>query len=315
MTVRVSRQPIFSLIVPTRQRIGPLARLLKSLAATAAHPLSLEVVLVVDADDRASIDFAFGDLPVRRVIVEPGSTMGALNTAGYEGSSGDYLMLLNDDVVCRTSGWDQKVLACFRDCADGILLVHPNDTVFEDKLCTFPIVSRTFCELAAGICPRSYVRYRIDDHIEDVFNLLGILGERRIIYLPDVVFEHLNFVVHPAGLRQYFSDEQILAVDAPQFEALLPDRKELALKLKQHIVDHARREEADDWRRRLEAVQDSSALRVAGPQRLVGRKSSGPGAVRSLPAVLERLRVCVRRKGWRGLTQAVWKRVVSWCPP
>src|SRR5205085_12553767 len=108
--------------------------------------------------------------------------------------------------------WDRKVRACLGRFRDGIALIHTNDTVFGDKLCTFPIVSRTFCELAGGICPRGYVRYRIDDHIEDVFNLLALLGERRTVYLPEVVFEHQNFVKNASGLRQYFADPEVLAL-------------------------------------------------------------------------------------------------------
>src|SRR5262249_29358493 len=153
-----------------------------------------------------SLTFTFRGLPVRRVVVQPGRTMGTLNSAGYDACAGQYVMLLNDDVVARTPGWDRRIRRCFRAHADGILLVHPNDTVFEDRLCTFPVVSRTYCTLAGGVCPSVYARYRIDDHIEDVFNLLGVLGERRIVYLPGVVFEHLNYVLHPAGLRQYFSE-------------------------------------------------------------------------------------------------------------
>src|SRR5579884_3604785 len=103
-------RPIFSLIVPTRQRISSLQRLLDSLAATASRPDALEVVLVVDADDPPSIDFHHPALALTRVVVPRGQTMGALNSAGYEASSGDYLMLLNDDVVARTPGWDDKIL-------------------------------------------------------------------------------------------------------------------------------------------------------------------------------------------------------------
>src|SRR5205085_2583734 len=92
-------QPNFSLIVPTRQRTDQLARLLESLAATTADPAALEVVLVVDADDRDSIEFTFERFPIKKVVVEPGLTMGTLNSKGYEASAGRYLMLLNDDVV------------------------------------------------------------------------------------------------------------------------------------------------------------------------------------------------------------------------
>src|SRR5262249_38893742 len=176
--------PDFSLIVPTRGRPEQLRRFLASVAATARAPDALEVVLVLDDDDSASTCVTDEAIPLRHVVVRPGQTMGALNAAGYGASTGRYVMLLNDDVVVRTPGWDAKIRACFRAFPDEILLVHVNDTVFQKALCTFPIVSRRFCELAGGICPCDYVRYRIDDHIEDVFNLLGVLGPRRSLYLP-----------------------------------------------------------------------------------------------------------------------------------
>src|SRR5437763_17033405 len=226
----MTEPPTFSLIVPTRRRVPELRRLLASLAKTAAHPERLEVILVVDEDDPASQEVRCGELNVRAVVVPPGLTMGALNATGYEASSGRYLMLLNDDVVARTSGWDDRMLECFRACPDEILLVHVNDLIFRDELCTFPVVSRRFCELVGGICPREYVRYRIDDHIGDLFNLLAMLGERRTFYLPDVVFEHLNCQAAPrsgrAGSviqrraprdRVYHSDPAVLAGDAHRF--------------------------------------------------------------------------------------------------
>jgi hypothetical protein len=298
--------PIFSLIVPTRQRTAQLQRLLQSLAATTANPRALEIVLVVDADDTESVAFQFDRLHVERVVVEPGLTMGALNRAGYEASSGNYLMLLNDDVIARTRRWDRKVLACFKKSPDEIVLVHTNDTLFCDGMCTFPIVSRTFCELAGGICPSTYVRYRIDDHIEDIFNLLGVLGERRTVYLPEVVFEHDKFIAQPKGGRAYVPDMETLAVDAPRFEATFAERKELALRLKECITHDAGPASRRLWRLRLDEIADSESLRVPGRQLV---KWNSWRVQRQLVNGFERIRACVRHRGYTGLVEAAWKRV------
>ena len=261
----MSQRPTFSLIVPTRGRKALLRRFLDSLTATATHPETLEVILVVDEDDLESVHFSFSALTLKHVVVSPGLTMGALNMAGYEASSGRYLMLLNDDVVVRTAGWDDTILACLRDFPDDIVLIHVNDTLMQHHLCTFPLVSRTFCELAGGICPRDYLRYRIDDHIEDVFNLLGVLGERRTVYLPEVVFQHDNFV-EQQGHHVYLSEPNILARDAPTFLAFFPQRKELALKLLEHIEGRVAETVTAARRRRLERIKDPFSLRT--PQRL-----------------------------------------------
>lgn len=262
------RKPALSLIVPTKARPHQLRQLLRSLAATAADPAALEIILVIDAGDHDSAAVDSAQLPVTRAVVEPGRSMGALNMAGYEASAGDYLMLLNDDVIARTRKWDRQVLACFRDFPDGIALVHVNDTLFGAGMCTFPVVSRRFCELAGGICPRDYLRYRIDDHIEDIFNLLAFLGERRTVYLPDVVFEHQKFVAPPEGGRRYVPDPAILALDAPRFEAAFPARKALALRLKEYIAGPTPAELRRRWRSLLGQVQNYESLRVPGRQRV-----------------------------------------------
>jgi Glycosyltransferase like family 2 len=255
------QSPTFSLIVPTRERTPQLRRMLDSVAATAAHPETIEIVLVVDVDDAASRDFAFEGLNVNKVTVPAGQPMGALNMAGYEASAGAYLMLLNDDVIARTRRWDCRVLACLRRFPDGIVLVHVNDRLFGQQLCAFPIVSRAFCEVAGGICPRDYRRYRIDDHIEDIFNLLWALGECRTVYMADVVFEHLNYVAKE-GSRTYVPDEAVLALDAPLFAGLFHERKELAMRLMARIVEQATPGQLHDWRVTLEAIEDPFALRV-----------------------------------------------------
>src|SRR5262245_44170130 len=137
----------FSLIVPTRGRPEQLRRMLTSVADTTARPESLEIVLVVDADDPGSLAFADQRLHIRHIVVPPGQTMGALNTAGYHASRGRWLMLLNDDVESRTPGWDDVIQACTRVFLDEIALIHVNDLVMQTHLCTFPIVSRRFCEI------------------------------------------------------------------------------------------------------------------------------------------------------------------------
>src|SRR4051794_5168398 len=113
-------RPIFSLIIPTRQRTAQLERLLNSLAETAKQPGTIEVVLVVDADDPASHYVGHSELTVIHVIVRAGLSMGALNDAGYRAATGQFLMLLNDDVVARTPGWDEQILSRLERFPDGI---------------------------------------------------------------------------------------------------------------------------------------------------------------------------------------------------
>lgn len=250
-----------SLIVPTRGRPMEMLRFLNSVIATAAQPDRIEIVMVTDDDDPSYDNFHFAGLTLTRITVPSGSSMGSLNMAGYRQSRGRYLMLMNDDVVVKTREWDVKISAVFRSFPDGIVLVHTEDGIFHETLCTFPFVTREFCELADGICPEAYRRYRIDDHLYNVFNLLALLHHKRIVYLPDVVFEHLNVVTGQDGKPSYVPDPLIHSLDTQVFDDLLEQRKQLAVKLAKAIVSSRRASEANVWRQVLAPVVDSVSLR------------------------------------------------------
>lgn len=252
---------MFSLIIPTRDRVEQLGRLLDSLVATTSRRDELEVILVVDEDDTATRAFAFEGLTVKQVAVEPGLPMGTLNMRGYEAASGDRLMLMNDDVVVKTPGWDQRVTTAFNGFPDGVVLVHVNDGTFKERLCVFPFITRAFAELAGGICPVDYVRYRIDDHIYNVFNLLAHLGERRILYLPDVVFEHRNYSGWIPGYRMYLPNQEIHDADTDLYVKLFDKRKNLALSLKARIDARRSALESEKWESRLSRLGDPLLMR------------------------------------------------------
>lgn len=302
--------PTFSLIVPTRQRVQELKRFLDSLVRTARHPEALEVILVVDEDDAGTRAFAHDRnrsretsmSRLRHVVVVPGLTMGALNQAGYAASTGQFVMLLNDDVVVRTRHWDEIILRQIQRFADATSLIHVNDRLFGETLCTFPLVSRTFCELAGGICPADYRRYRIDDHIEEVFHLLAVLGEWRMVYLPDVVFEHHHFVEAESGRRSYVQDEAILAEDTRRFAGLFAERKEIALHLMETLT---RRERSDGWVQRLEAIPDSQTLR-----QWMHHAREARHRARGQRSLWRRIDDCVSERGVCGLAETVWRRLI-----
>ena len=252
--------PQISIIVPTKGRVEMLNRFLESMAATIANLETVEVILVVDQDDTKTLALQHSAIPFKLVVVPIGQTMGDLNRAGYAASKGKFLMLLNDDVIVRTQAWDVKILQVFRTFPDEVVLVHVNDLVFQEKLCTFPFVTRAYCELAEGICPSDYVRYRIDDHIYNVFNLLSVLGKNRIIYLPDVIFEHTN-VSDGVGTDCYVPIPEIHATDTKHFNSLLNSRKELATKLAEISDQHRSSQQVGMYRNILAPIHDSVALR------------------------------------------------------
>lgn len=305
--------PFLSLIVPTRQRPEQLRRFLDSIQRTISSIHDIEIILVVDADDVESSTTSHETLRVRSVIVEPGQTMGALNSAGISASRGQYVILLNDDVVVRTIGWDKRIRTALRRFRDDIVLVHVNDTLFCDRLCTFPLVSRTFYRLAGGIIP-GYHRYRIDDHIEDIFNMLAALGKRRTLYFPDLVFAHLNTVERSEGDHVYASDPAILARDDKLFFDLAERRKDLVLRLLEHIEGPTNPRLAVERRQRLADVNDPFLLRLPGRQRveLSSRLRHIISEIREckwLNYLLTRWRFIAGTEGTVGLLAALGRRI------
>lgn len=232
-----------SFLMPTRNRVPLVNRFFQSVVDTTSDLDQVEVILAVDDDDPESQKITHASLKVKTVIIPRGSTMGNLNRACFDASSGRYVMLINDDVILRTKNWDLAVAGAFARYEDDIGLIHVNDLLFREKLCTFPILSRKAC-LEVDICRAEYQRYKIDDDIYATYNMLAYLGHKRITYLPEVIFEHENFEQITREHRKaqgslYIAEDDKVYVPNPEFhehdarifEARLEGRKQDALKL------------------------------------------------------------------------------------
>ena len=224
------KQPFISMILPTRGRVNSLERFLKSITRHTDQPHQIEIILVIDKDDHESIEFKFPDLIIKKRIVHSGQSMGSLNQAGFEVSSGRYLMLANDDIEIQTDHWDSTLKSVLDKYRDSVILAHVNDLIFRHRLCTFPIVSREYCEIANGICPVGFTRYDIDDHIFATFRIAAALGASRIIFFPFIIFNHLNYNMQ-SGRRKYSINPEIKAQDDDLFNTLYGERLFVAIEL------------------------------------------------------------------------------------
>lgn len=258
----------FSFLMPTRNRPQLVSRLFESIIETTANPDQIEIILAVDDDDQGSQKITHDRLVVKTVILPQGSTMGTLNRACFEASRGRYVMLINDDVILRSKDWDLTIAAAFAKYPDDIALIHVNDLLFREKLCTFPMLSRRAC-LEIGICPAEYRRYRIDDDIYDTYKILAYLGHKRITYLPEVIFEHENFARLSQAHRKnreslyiaeddkvYLPNPEIHEQDTIIFEGRLEQRKSEALRLAALIDPDQNSRRRREYEHKLIQVQD-----------------------------------------------------------
>jgi hypothetical protein len=222
-----------SLILPTRERPALARRMLDSACQTANQPGRLEAMVYVDRDDDSSHAIDHAGLRVVR-LVGARAKMGAMTQACYAGSSGRCIMLANDDLVFRTTGWDTEILARLDAHADDVALVWCNDLLRREMLPTHPALSRTAIEVMGGVCPQAYRRDYIDTHIYDIFCMLDRLGHHRFAYLSDVVIEHMH-VGAGKGTMDNTSVKLRKSDDEITFIAWAEERRLAAARLARHI--------------------------------------------------------------------------------
>ena len=231
--------PSISLLLPTRGRRRHVERLLAAVAATTADLARLEIVAYVDRDDVESHGIAHRTVRIQTLIRPPGASMGTMLRACYEASRGRYVMLINDDVIFRTAGWDRRVIEAFTRFADDVALVYGNDLDQRESRPTFPIVSRAACDVIGSICPRGYYGLHIESHLFDIFRRLAALGTDRIVYLEDVVFEHTHYARREPGLETTYRHRNKVNDDV-LFFSLDDDRRRSARRLHRFITNPAR---------------------------------------------------------------------------
>jgi glycosyltransferase involved in cell wall biosynthesis len=208
---------LISLLLPTRGRPELARRFLQSVADTTANLPEVEVILYVDDDDTGSHGIDHPAVTVRRII---GSrmNMGDYNSECFRRSSGDIIVLANDDMVIRTQGWDERLRQVDDSVPDRIYLAYCNDLFKKGDLCTFPILSRKCCDLLREPYHRAYRGAFIDYHLMDIFKRVGKAGYQRIFYLDDVVFEHLHYRTGKSEKDEIYTargrfDDDIIFVD------------------------------------------------------------------------------------------------------
>lgn len=223
-----------SILLPTRGRPFLVQRLLKSITHTTSDLVNIEVILYIDEDDVVSHEITHPSITLVKIIMPPGNSMGNITRECYKASSGRYIMLMNDDVVFHTQNWDIAVISAFRNFHDDIALVYGNDLDQSEHVPTFPILSRKVCELMGGITPIGYQNLHLESHIFDIFKQLKKLGFNRVVYLNDIIFEHLHYIVGKSEYDRTYIKKNPFA-DHQLFIDLDGDRSYIARRLAQYI--------------------------------------------------------------------------------
>jgi hypothetical protein len=184
--------PTISLLLPTRGRPALVARLFESIRTKGKRLDRVQIVLYIDDDDVDSHGLDDKALRITKII-GPRMSMGAYNSACLAKAEGDIAVLINDDMVIRTDCWDEMVRELDDRFPDKIYLGYGNDLFKGSSLCAFPILSRRCCDILVDPFPSAYQGAFIDYHLLDIFKRLQKAGHDRIVYLEDLVFEHMHY--------------------------------------------------------------------------------------------------------------------------
>jgi hypothetical protein len=171
-----------------------------------------QLAVIVDEDDpelpgyEALIDEYEGRTPAWQLIVQPHRNLSqSLNHWALRLGTrdDDVIGFMGDDHVPRTNGWDDHVRLALGDRAG---VVYGNDLFQGAALPTAVFITADVVRELGFFCPPAQRHLYLDNFWRDLGTAID-----RLVYLPDVVIEH----VHPAA-RKAPDDERYAAVNAPE---------------------------------------------------------------------------------------------------
>jgi hypothetical protein len=192
-------KPVISMILMSRGNPKALKKFYENVYTTASNPEQIEVVVCLDDDDKTSHNIKYhakdGELKIKEIIFPKGTTSGEYFKQAFEKVSGKLITLTATDVIIQTKGWDDRFIEEFEKWPDEIGLVYPNDLIFGESLATAgATVSKRSCDILGYLYHPAYKWFRADDHMHHIYDMLSeVLGEDRVTYLKDVIFEHLSY--------------------------------------------------------------------------------------------------------------------------
>jgi len=203
-----------SLLCPTRGRPRNVVRMTESVLHNASSNHETEIVFFVDNDDEETLNTvtdlrrAFG-AQVTGVRGDRNRNIAMMHNFCAKKASGDVLGLSDDDVVYRTSGWNDLVADAFAQYPDNIVLVYGRDGLHDANHATHPFIHRTWMETTNYFVPEYFAGDYADTWLVDVARRIG-----RFHFIPELYTEHM----HPAAAKAVWDStyEERFALQATQ---------------------------------------------------------------------------------------------------
>lgn len=192
----------FSIILASRERIQLLDSLLSSITSHTSDKNNCEVICVLDTDDRLSrrfLDRLKNTCPFAKFVIRDRADNlndDYLNWAWKNYSTGDNIIVVNDDVVFKTPNWDHIAMAYlsryFADKPDGIAYGWIQDGLTNRQAglnyCCFPLITRKAAEIVGFVMPPQFPGWGADLAVYRIYAAVN-----RICEMPSVVLEHISY--------------------------------------------------------------------------------------------------------------------------
>lgn len=181
-------------ITPSRGRPHNAAELIAAWEATSTLPES-RLWIAVDDDDSTLREYEALTLPSWATLsVAPRKRLGpTLNDWSHVGLKlgFDQIGFMGDDHRPRTHGWDAEILRQMKLIGPGVY--YGNDLLQGANLPTAVVMSADIVATLGYFCPPGLLHLYLDDAWKRI-------GEHtQLIYLPNIVIEHLHPVAGKAG--------------------------------------------------------------------------------------------------------------------
>ncbi|MEB3826063.1 glycosyltransferase family 2 protein [Phormidium sp. CCY1219] len=210
----MSSQPqTISLLCPSWGRPEKALRLCLSALNTAAKPKRVEMLFYVDEDDPKQAEYLNLFKAHKRefdafrrcgfIIGEAIGISKAWNELARR-CDGNLLIMSADDQTYNDFGWDDRLDVETQAYPDEIFCMWFNEGHWGGQLCTFPIVSRKWCQTLGYFTTGLFECLYDDMWIWELAKRVG-----RLHYIPDILTEHLHWGYGKAAIDATYAKKQV----------------------------------------------------------------------------------------------------------
>lgn len=164
---------------------------------TAQQKETIEFIYRLDNDDEASLGAKCIRKNNVKVIIGPRVILSSMWNEAAMLATSNILFQAGDDLVHRTPGWDQIVIAAMNQFPDGIALVHGDDLVHGQSFGTHCFISRAWMNILGYFVPGYFVSDYADLWLNEIANQLG-----RRVFCPNLITEHCHPCVGKAVIDE-----------------------------------------------------------------------------------------------------------------